>query len=104
MPMLDIHEASVGGDWILWPMGDLDMATARDLGTRMAAVAREHPHGRLIVDLAGVDFMDSAGLRVLLTAARSAGTDGHRLRLRRGRAAVQRVFEVSGTEPLLPFD
>jgi anti-anti-sigma factor len=82
---------------ILAPVGDLDMATAQKLDARLVAAAREHREGRLIVDLAGIDFMDSAGLRVLPTAARSAGSDGDRLRLRRrARPSVQRV---RGLEP-----
>ena len=104
MALLRIREAAAGGDWILAPVGDLDMASAQKLDARLVAAAREHREGRLIVDLAGIDFMDSAGLRVLLTAARSAGSDGDRLRLRRARPSVQRVFEVSGTESLLPFE
>jgi anti-sigma B factor antagonist len=101
MPTLHIREAAAGGDRVLQPVGDLDMATAADLDARIAAATRDHPDTVLIVDLAGVRFMDSSGLRVLLRAAQHC--DGN-LRLRPGGPAVQRVVEVSGAEPLLPFE
>jgi anti-sigma B factor antagonist len=104
MPLLQIREAAAGEDWIVAPIGDLDMASAEELDARLADAAREHPDGLLIIDLGGLQFMDSAGLRVLLTAARSACNDGSRLRLRGARPSVQRVFEVSGTVALLPFE
>jgi len=101
VPRLQIREAAAGGNWIVTPIGDLDMASADRLEEHLSDAAREHPDGLLIIDLGELDFMDSAGLRVLLTAARG---DGDRLRLRRGRPAVQRVFEVSGTSSVLPFE
>jgi anti-anti-sigma regulatory factor len=91
MPLLQIREAAAGEDWIVAPIGDLDMASAEELDARLADAAREHPDGLLIIDLG-------------LTAARSACNDGSRLRLRGARPSVQRVFEVSGTVALLPFE
>jgi len=104
MPPLRIREAAAGEDWIVAPIGDLDMASAQELGARLTEAARERPEGLLIVDLGGLEFMDSAGLRVLLSAARSSTNGGSRLRLRGARPSVRRVFEVSGTDALLPFE
>jgi anti-sigma B factor antagonist len=104
MPPLRIREAAAGEDWIVAPIGDLDMASAEELDARLTDAAREHPEGLLIIDLTGLEFMDSSGLRVLLTAARSSGNGGSRLRLRGARPSVQRVFEVSGADALLPFE
>jgi anti-sigma B factor antagonist len=104
MPPLRIREAAAGEDWIVAPIGDLDMASAEELGARLTEAAREHPEGLLIIDLSGLEFMDSAGLRVLLSAARSASNGASRLRLRGARPSVRRVFEVSGTDALLPFE
>jgi anti-sigma B factor antagonist len=57
----------------------------------------------IVVDLSGLTFMDSTGVRLLTHAyARSrAGSD--RLMLLRGSADVQRVFELCGVDDLLPF-
>ena len=104
MPPLLIREAAAGEDWIVAPSGDLDMASADELDARLTDAARDHPEGILIVDLGELAFMDSAGLRVLLTAARAASNGGTGLRLRGARPSVQRVFEVSGTDALLPLE
>jgi anti-anti-sigma factor len=48
--------------------------------------------------------MDSAGLRVLVTAAKASRANGNRLRVRRPLAALQRLFDVSGAGALLPLE
>jgi serine/threonine-protein kinase RsbW len=61
--------------------GDLDFRTAG--ATRMALLeAVERAAGALVVDLAGVGFIDSSGLAALTEAARRAGQRGARLCLR----------------------
>jgi anti-sigma B factor antagonist len=104
MTVLEINEGSAGLDWVIRPVGELDMATASQLDQRIVAAMRDRPSGHVIVDLEEVEFMDSAGLRMLLTAAAVARTNGNRLLLRRPRRAVRRLIEVTGTGALLPFE
>ena len=56
-----------------------------------------------MLDLSGVTFMDSAGVRLLISANARSRADAHRLVLLRGPAAVQRVLELTGVEALLAF-
>src|SRR5437762_1072435 len=61
--------------------GDLDFrATGAARSTLLEAVDRAS--GRLVVDLSGVDFIDSSGMAVLHEAARQAARVGGRIRLR----------------------
>jgi anti-anti-sigma factor len=82
--------------------GELDLATAPDL----ARALREHatPGSTVRVDLSGLVFMDSTGMRGILEAFRSANQEGWTLRLGRAPDPVQRVFAMSGMEKLLPFE
>ena len=48
----------------------------------------------IIIDLGGVDFMDSSGLRSLLEARSAAGDAGPPFALARPSAAVRRVLEL----------
>jgi anti-sigma B factor antagonist len=57
----------------------------------------------MILDLGEVDFIDSMGLRTLLTATKHPHENGDRLRIRPPSAAVRRVIEVSGVERSLPL-
>lgn len=83
------------------PNGEIDLATV-DLVR--AAIEREHDGTTpLVLDLRDVGFMDTSGLRMVLSTADQAGAQGYELRLVRGPAAVQRVFEVAGLEARLPF-
>jgi anti-sigma B factor antagonist len=84
------------------PVGALDMATAPTLDAEIAQL-RDAGFRRILVDLRKLDFMDSSGLRALLTLHARASSDGFELGLVRGNATVHRVFEVTGTTALFPF-
>jgi anti-sigma B factor antagonist len=84
------------------PVGALDMATAPALDAEIAQL-RDAGFRRILVDLRRLEFMDSSGLRALLTLHARAGSDGFELGVVRGNPAVHRVFEVTGTKDVLPF-
>ncbi len=56
-----------------------------------------------MLDLSGLTFMDSNGVRLLIQAHARSRAETGRLTLRRGPAVVQRVMELSGVDVLLPF-
>jgi anti-anti-sigma factor len=56
----------------------------------------------VFLDLGGVSFIDSAGLRVVLLMARHSLRNGGRLRLVRGSWPLERLIRGSGVEHLLP--
>ncbi|MDE0115374.1 MAG: STAS domain-containing protein [bacterium] len=66
------------GRWeVLTVTGEIDMATAPRFRQRLLAVISAGAHN-VVIDLSGVDFIDSTGLGVLMGAAkrvRSAGGD-----------------------------
>lgn len=83
------------------PTGEIDLATVDIV---RSAIEREHDgQTTLVLDLREVGFMDTSGLRMVLRTADHAGLKGYELRLVRGPAAVQRVFEVAGLDARLPF-
>jgi anti-sigma B factor antagonist len=57
----------------------------------------------LILDLSGLEFMDSTGLRCILTCDAEARRDPFTIALIPGPPAVQRVFELTNTRTHLPF-
>ncbi|HSO99400.1 MAG TPA: STAS domain-containing protein [Solirubrobacteraceae bacterium] len=84
-------------------LGELDIASAGMLERAVRDAELDAP-GRLVVDLSGLDFMDSTGLHVLLAAARRSRDGGPRLTLRRGPGPVHQVFELTQTTPLFHFE
>lgn len=83
------------------PTGELDIAAADGLRARLAE--RRATEG-LELDLSGLEFMDTSGIQVVVEAYRSARDDGFDLRIVRAPQSVQRVFEISGLEGVLPFE
>ena len=84
------------------PAGELDVSTVPVLREELAELCRAG-FKRLILDLSKLDFMDSTGLRLVLSLDAEARQDGFELRLVRGGAAIQRVFELTDTAGRLPF-
>ncbi|NUP33340.1 MAG: STAS domain-containing protein [Streptomycetaceae bacterium] len=81
--------------------GDLDFGTADDLARRLAVPASDGIR-RVVLDMAAVEYMDSTGLRVLLSAARDLRATGGDLRLAAARDHVLRIIELTQVGPLLP--
>jgi anti-sigma B factor antagonist len=75
---------------VVWLSGEVDMARSEALG-RGLDVAIDG-QGPLVVDLSGVTFMDSSGLRVLLVTSAFLGKRG--LVLRRPRRNVTRLLQI----------
>jgi anti-anti-sigma factor len=82
--------------------GELDLETAPELDRQLADIDVAHVE-RLLIDLRGVTFMDSTGLKSIVAAQRLADGDGHRLVLRRGSRQVRRLFELTGLDNRLSF-
>ena len=80
--------------------GELDVATAGAVEDELSRVEATDA-STIVIDLAGLTFMDSTGIRRLVNAAARSG--GHRLALLRGGAAIQRVLQLTGLENELPF-
>jgi anti-sigma B factor antagonist len=82
--------------------GELDMA-ARFQAEQALDDLLSEPVEQLVVDLGEVTFVDSTGMGLVLEVNDRARSEGFRLRLLRGPAEVQRVFELAGVADVLPF-
>jgi anti-sigma B factor antagonist len=76
--------------------GDLDIGSA-PLLERHLDDATTTAAERVIIDLRELAFLDSTGLQALVTAQERLQARGQGLYLRRGRPAVQRLFELTQT-------
>jgi anti-sigma B factor antagonist len=85
---LEISATSTG--WAI--RGEIDAHTAPTL----AAAMKTLPSGVVTVDVAGVSFMDSSGLRVLMEAATRAREGGGDLVVTHPTPGIARLVEISG--------
>ena len=60
------------------------------------------PGGRLVLDLSGLEYVSSAGLRCFMLAARQAGDRGGRIVLACLRPVVAEIFHISRFDMLFP--
>jgi anti-sigma B factor antagonist len=84
------------------PRGEIDVATVDVVEQRMRDL-RVAGFDRIVLDLREVTFMDSTGLRLILSWDDEARRDGLGFGLVRGRDAVQRLFDLSGVAERLTF-
>lgn len=82
--------------------GELDLESAPALSRELDRLLAGD-HRRVVIDLAGLEFADSAGLRCLLAAAALSRSDGDALRIIEPGGQVSRLFEVTGVQGLLPL-
>lgn len=75
--------------------GELDIATYDDARLQLEEAERAEPE-LLVVDLAGLRFVDSSGVRLILSADQRAQAAGRRLALRLGDGLARRVFTALG--------
>lgn len=99
---LQIRSERRGTDHVLAVSGELDLGHAHTVEAELRA-AEATDATQIILDLSGLDFIDSTGLRMIITANARSRADRHRLRLVRGPPQVQRLFEITATTDLLPF-
>ena len=82
---------------LLRVVGEIDLANADRLAA-MIADLRSEEFDQVFIDLAGVRFMDSTGIKVLVEAC--AG-DGDHVRVVAVSPTVERLMEISGTRSIL---
>lgn len=95
---LEIHEEAVGEVRVLGLKGRLDTDTAADLELAAQDLIDAGSQD-FVVDLSGVGYVSSAGLRVLLMIAKSIDGKGS-LCLCGLNPTVRQVFDVAGFTPL----
>lgn len=96
-------ENTLDGDVVrVVPRGELDLASADVLQDRIGEVL-DAGYRDVVLDLRGLTFMDSTGVRLVLELDALARRDGLDLALIQGPPAVARVFEIASLTQRLPF-
>ena len=72
---MEIIEEAVGNVYIVQLMGRLDASCASDLKDKVLSMIDENKQN-ILIDLGGIDFIDSSGLGMLVTCLRSVTKAG----------------------------
>jgi anti-sigma B factor antagonist len=75
-------------------IGELDLATHPEIETLILQRLETEPS--IVIDLSGLTFMDSSGLRTLIQVKKAADALRRPFALVRGPSPVHKVFEITG--------
>lgn len=82
--------------------GELDIAEVEQAEKVLSDAEAKQPN-ILVIDLRGIEFMDSSGIRLMVETDLRAHRDGRRLILIRGSDPVHRVFTIALLDRRMEF-
>jgi anti-anti-sigma factor len=100
MDILEVITQDSGGQVTISLKGELDLSSVGKVQEELRRVEAEGP-ALLVLDLSNLTFLDSTGLRAVVTADERARENGRRFVVVRGPDAVQRVFAITRLEERL---
>jgi anti-anti-sigma factor len=82
-------------------VGELDIATVEMLDKAVRDI--EDTGQMIVLDLSGLSFIDSTGLRLVIDLNERYGGETDRLRIIAGSPAVERLLDIAGLRDRLPL-
>jgi anti-sigma B factor antagonist len=94
----DILERAADGRRVIAPCGELDLSNAAQLEERLA--------GKIdtVLDLSELSFIDSSGIRVMISTAQRARAEAWEFTVRNPQPAVLRVINLVGLDQYLGLE
>ena len=103
-PTLRVSTTAGGPTTVLHLAGDLDLATAGQLRGELRDVLDRGGVRRLVLDLAGLEFMDVTGLNVIVDAHDLLARDRGILALRSPRPMVLRMLKLLALDEVVQVE
>lgn len=97
---LDLNTETSGDATVVIPAGRIDGSTASPFQEALLKLIDEGT-GPLVVDFENIEYISSAGLRVLLLAAKQLQAGGRKIVLCAMRDHISEVFKISGFNEIL---
>jgi stage II sporulation protein AA (anti-sigma F factor antagonist) len=94
--MLEMQSEVLGKTLLVSVAGELDLETAPRLRALVEARLSQTGARHLLLDLAGVSFLDSSGLGAILGRYRTVAAAGGTMGIAGARTGVKRVLRLSG--------
>jgi anti-anti-sigma factor len=91
---MEIRQETVNGATVLQLLGRLDELATSEVELAFTGLLKDSPR-EVVLDLAGVEYISSGGLRILLMLSKALGRNSGRLKLCNLSPFVAEVFEIS---------
>jgi anti-sigma B factor antagonist len=99
---LSLENGAVGERMVIAVGGEIDVYTAPKLRDRLVELINSG-HYHLIINLEGVDFLDSTGLGVLVGALKRVRAHQGSLRLVCTQERLLKIFRITGLAKVFPI-
>ena len=100
----DVELIARNGVWIASIRGEIDLSNADSTLKTLVDVVDEDADG-LVIDLSELEYLDSAGVRLLFKLGRAVSASGGSLRaVVPADAKIRGVLELANVEATLPLD
>lgn len=83
--------------------GELDLVVAEEFRRTVDSELERRQIRNLVINLAGVSFIDSSGLGAILGRYKRIAQGGGRISIAAPRPPVRKILELSGFPRLMPF-
>lgn len=100
---LDIETVTEDKKFVVNLSGEIDAYTAPDLKEKLLPLT-EHPDHVVEVNLEDVNYMDSTGLGVFISALKATKENGSYLKLVHPQEKVTRLFKITGLDEVLDIN
>jgi anti-sigma B factor antagonist len=94
---------STDAEHVVIATGEIDLSTAPQLWEALSLVI-EQGHREVVIDMAGVEFMDSQGVAVIVQAHKQVQPKGGTVILRSPPPQVRTVLEITGLAGLIQVE
>lgn len=98
---MDINVERKNGTLIAQVAGRVDSANAREFEQALSAAISDD--SKVVLDLGGLAYISSSGLRVLLLVAKALRNKGAEFGLCSLSDPIREVFEISGFDKIIPI-
>lgn len=94
LTILEVDTEERGGAVHVSLRGELDLSTVDKVENELRRVEEEEPE-LVVLDLTNLSFLDSTGLRTIVTADQRARKAGRRVVVIKGPQTVHRIFTIT---------
>lgn len=94
---MEIREEKINDVEVLKLEGRLDASSTKYIKEKVALLTKEN-RVKIVIDMGGIDFIDSSGFGTLLTSLRSVSKLGGDIKISALKAHVRAYFELTGLD------
>lgn len=91
---MEMHEEVCNAVTVLSLKGRLDASATRDIKDKVKLLSGDKPLN-LVIDMDGVDFIDSSGLGILVASLRTVNKKGGDIKISSLQDQVRSIFELT---------